>query len=365
MKIKRRGFLRVVYGVTALSLAVAALVPALRGDANAALVTSRSVQISSSKPGDTGVSYLFTFTAPTAAQSMVIDFCGDTPIIGASCDTTTSTSTGLPGFTAAGGTFTNGSGMSGWSLTATQFNLKLNGAATSAGATLSFTIGGITNTTTAKSFYARIYTYANNTYGTYASAASPGNYQDYGGVALSTAAVINVTARVMESLSFCVYNATCGDDPSVTIGHGSPTKVIDASAVDTAAVNFSLSTNAQSGAIVRLKGDTLKSGSNSLLAAGATATTISNGDTVHQFGVRVSTAGSMTAQAPYNGGAGSYGLDTSSGTNITSLYGQPIASIAAPVNASISTLTFAATASNTTAAGIYTAAEQLIATGTF
>jgi len=178
---------------------------------------------------------------------------------------------------------------------------------------------------------------------------------------MSTGKIINITARVMESLSFCVYSSSCGDDPSMTIGHGT-NNILDATAVDTKTANFSISTNAQSGATIRLKGDTLKSGTNSIAAAGASPITIVAGTA--NFGMRISAAGTnTTATSPYNGGSGSqYGFNTA---NTTSTYGDNIATLSGPVNSSASTMTFAATAANTTPAGIYTAAEQLIATGQF
>jgi hypothetical protein len=53
------------------------------------------------------------------------------------------------------------------------------------------------------------------------------------------------------------------------------------------------------------------------------------------------------------------------GTNVTSTYGDQIFSETAAVNNEANRLTFAATAGNTTPAGVYTVGEQLIATGTF
>jgi hypothetical protein len=118
-----------------------------------------------------------------------------------------------------------------------------------------------------------------------------------------------------------------------------------------------------------MKGDTIKSGANTIAAAGTSAITFVAGTA--NFGVRVSTSGTnITATAPYNGGSGTqYGLDVSAtnspNTNVTSTFGGQVATLSGPTTASISTLTFAATAAATTPAGTYTAAEQLIATGTF
>jgi len=164
----------------------------------------------------------------------------------------------------------------------------------------------------------------------------------------------------MESLSFCVYKTTCSDDPSFTIGHGANT-ILDTSLVDTATVNFSISTNAQGTTTIRIKGDTLVSGSNNIDApGGASAVAFSAG--TEKFGLRISTAGSVTPAAPYNGSAGSYGLNT---TNSTSTYGESMGTITGPINNSVTTVTYGATAGATTAAGIYTAAHQYIATASF
>ncbi|HVS58179.1 MAG TPA: hypothetical protein VHD60_00365 [Candidatus Saccharimonadales bacterium] len=376
---------RLIYGAVATALTAAVVVPnLLTSSVYAAQVTSRSIEISSSTAGATGVSYQVGFTPATTAttiQAIIVDFCSNDPIIGDSCTAPTGFSVGTP--TVTGVTVT---GQTGGTWTASSQNtgrtLELaNGSSTGTpSGAVTFTLTTATNPNFATcgtpdthpncSFYGRILTFATTAnattwLGTANGSANTG-FIDYGGVALSTSAVINITAKVMETLSFCVYNATCGDDPSFTIGHavGSAT-VIDSSAVDTSNVKFDIATNAQSGAIIRLKGDTLKSGSNSLLAAGAAAQTIANGDTSHQFGVRVSTAGTnITATSPYN--AAGYAFDTSTGgENVTTTYGDDFAHLSGPTNSSTSTITFAATAANTTPAGTYTGAEQLIATGTF
>lgn len=378
--IRRRG-----YAAIALALTAAIGLPVLTSTAFAASqITSRSIQMSSSLLSNPNTSYNVSFKPATSAsvQAIIVDFCDNDPLVD---DTTCS----LPaGFTiTATPAVNNQSSVAGCNLstftTVGQLNtdrtLELSAAspvALTAGASCGFTITTVTNPSTANhSFYARIYTFDTTTH---ANSYSPGvqtNVIDDGGVALSTSTVINITAKVMETLAFCVYNdmhggvagtGTCGvDDPSITIGHASGSAtIIDSSAIDTALDDFSLSTNAQSGAVVTLKGDTLKSGSNQINPAGAAAVAFVAG--TEDFGVRVSTSGtSITPQAPYNGAAGSYGLDVTSTPNITSTYGQPLANLTAPANNSISKITWAATASNTTKAGTYTAAEQLIATGTF
>ncbi|HPG37709.1 MAG TPA: hypothetical protein PK865_02875, partial [Candidatus Saccharibacteria bacterium] len=61
-----------------------------------------------------------------------------------------------------------------------------------------------------------------------------------------------------------------------------------------------------------------------------------------------------------------YGMDTTtSGANATTTFGSRVVSSTGPTDNVMNTWKFAATASNTTAAGIYTANMAVIATGTF
>ena len=75
----------------------------------------------------------------------------------------------------------------------------------------------------------------------------------------------------------------------------------------------------------------------------------------------------MSATSPYTTSASTYALDVSSAgtSDVTTTYGGQLAALSGPTTASVTTLTFGATASPTTPAGTYTAAEQLIAAGTF
>lgn len=385
MKIKGLRFRRAAYAMAALSLAVAAMAPGFTGHASAGQVTSRSIQMSSSTASATGVTYSVTYTpsGTTSTAGIVVDFCDNTPIIG---DTSCTYPAGFNLTTSPTVTFTSGITTTGWTSTGVQggagagsyqaLKLSNSGSPTVAGTAINFTItnASMSNPSTANhSFYARIITFdttanmANYTISTTTRASSFTGMVDYGGIALSTGTVINITARVMESLSFCVYNATCGDDPSMTIGHGGNT-ILDATTVDTKTAKFSISTNAQTGADIRWKGDTLKSGSNTIPAVNNAGTpgTITAGTA--NFGMAVTGAGtSITAAAAYagNGNSGASGTFNLITANVTGTYGDVVATLSGPVNSSVTTMTFGATASNTTPAGIYTAAEQLIATGKF
>lgn len=338
----------------------------------AAQVTARSIKISSSLADANNVMYGVGFTTATTGNvgGIVIDFCSNTPIVGDSC-------TAPGGFDVNESTLTVNaqSGITGLSVdaatTANKLILARTASSISSGTAVYFDLGNTTNAlhnpTANASFYARIYTYATTAAAQGHNQGTPTGYADYGGIAMSTASIINITARVMEQLTFCVYNTTCGDDPSITIGHAVGTAtVISETAIDVADVNFSISTNANGGASIRMKGDTLKSGSNDINAAGTPAVTFVAG--TEAFGLRIATPGTnITATSPYNGAAGDYGLVVTGGgsNDVTATYGGQIAALSGPVNSSVTTVRFAATASATTAAGTYTAAEQLLAFGTF
>ncbi len=368
---------RTLYAVAAFLLVVTGISSGFIGHASANQVTARSITISNSNGGTNNVAYTLAFTTATTSNvgGIVVDFCSNDPIIGDSC-------TAPAGFDVNKSTTTIGTqvGITGNSIdttnsTANKLILTRTASSISTGTAVSIPLGdgsttGFHNPTAIGSYFARIYTYATTAAAQGHSTNSPSGYVDYGGIALSTAAVINITAKVQETLSFCVYKTACGDDPSFTLGHAVGTAtVIDSTAVDTQPANFSISTNANGGVVVRMKGDTLKSGSNTIAAAGSSAATITAGTAA--FGARVSTSGTnITPTAPYNNGSGTqYGLDITTSntpnTNVTSTYGGQIATLSGPTTASVSTVTFAATASATTPAGTYTAAEQLIATGTF
>lgn len=347
-------------------------------------VSARSIQLSSSAKGATGVSYKVKFTPfTTGTQSIVIDFCGSA-IVGAAC-------TAPSGLNAATIGFTAGTGTTSWALGATAAStIKVTKSGGSALTTSSadFTITGITNPTNAGSFYARLYTYDCTDYGAhvggggcastgtaYSSPTVIGSDIDYGGFAMSATDTVSINATVMETLTFCVNKTapaagcTSLSTPiSVTLGHGSPV-TLDSSQVDTDTIFTQLSTNAVSGASVALKtGNTCSglsrdSGSTCPIPGiGAFATIPA---TTADFGLNVANGtggtGTVTANGNYGTTASNYGM----GSNVTTTFGDPIESSAAACANVNSTLTYAAQAAATTPAGVYSATHTLIATGTF
>lgn len=428
------------FGAVGLSAAilVASLLSAAPGTANAftasgGQVQSRAIYMSTSTPSATAQKYLVSFkpAATTSLKGVIVDFCSTSPIIGDStCTAPTSFTVGTPTVTFAGTATPNDpittTGLPG-SWTASSLNsgrtLKLVDAGAGSGAlststTYSFVITTVTNPSTVGTFYARILTYNSNA-GDIASYA-PGtegttNLVDYGGFALSTTNNINITAKVQETLQFCVVSAdpspgnTCGTGgfvssnlPNLTIGHGSPVATIDNSAVDATTAYMQISTNATNGAQIRMHaGNSCASSSNNAGLSsnggalcsipGMDNTTASAMPTIPNtgqayFGLFVGTGyltsgvaastGTIAADANYHDPAHVneaapdtglyYGMDNTVASGVISNYGDKIADTAgAPCNTVNAHLVFAAVASLTTPAGIYQGSESLIATGTF
>jgi hypothetical protein len=389
--------------VIAAVLLVATALPIFSSDKAAAygLVTSREIKMSSSANGATDTTYDVSFIAATTSNvgGLVIDFCSNTPIIGDSCTAPTGFDTNEAGLALA-----NQSGVTDWVVNAATTTNKVvltrTAASVTASTTVSFDLGaaggsdGITNpTTTNTTFYARILTFSTNAGATGYTSTSPGAEPplvDAGGVALSTAAQIIVTAKVPERLLFCVYTTGSGNDCTTKSGTavslGNTNGVLDPAGpyVDKNA-KFSITTNAVSGAIVRVKGPTLTTGSNTITAIGGTPTTSTLG--TEQFGLCAYTSAgpALTVDTVYDGGSGSecssttqtagtgspggagsaeFAFDTNTTDGTGSTFGDTLATKAVG-SFSTGILVFVGNISDTTEPGIYTSTLTFVATGTY
>ena len=396
MKVRFGRLRQLAYSTIALAIVGAALLPVLSGRAYAStygLVTARSIKMSSSANGATGTSYLVTYTpaSSTLVQAIAVDFCSNDPIIGDSCTAPTSFSVGTPTVTGVsvsgetGGTWTPTSINSGRTL------VLSNGSATGtvSGAT-SFTLTTATNpATTNTTFYARIFTFATTgdetTWASTANGSATATVQDAGGVALSTTAQITVTAKVQETLTFCVYTgANCGaGGAAVALGDTNGVLSTSGPFVDKT-TKYDIATNAggvSPSATVRFKAATLTSGSNTIPTIGSAATTPTSGQS--QFGLcsYVSTGAQLTISSPYAGGTGNcsttsqtagtgstggastaqFAFDT---TNAATTYGETLAtSNAGGTNTGV--VVYLGNVSATQPAGIYTSTFTYIATATY
>jgi hypothetical protein len=404
MKKSIKGMFRYVYACVSLTLiALLALMPVLSQEVGASgsggLLEPRSITMSDSTPGATGVTYQVKFTPvtpETTTGAIIIDFCSDTPIIGATCAYSNATVPVDTSATSSAGTLTT-SGYHGHTMEITGLSWTTS--------PFTITFSNMTNPTqscasTICTFYARILTYpttaAANAYTPAASTGgttTTGSYVDWGGDALSTAQVLSLTATVMESLTFCDSGSTittCGTTtvPSVTLGHGGPPVVLTATAIDGGYVYTQTSTNAGNGVSVALKTTTSTTcgGLSSNLgvacqipsvntgASAPTATALTAGTAA--VGMCVQPGSGVTAAQPYNGTCTSTPTTDQMGFNdstnaswntkdLFSTYGSPIFTSTGALNGINDTLEFAATAATTTPAGIYTANYVLVATGSF
>jgi hypothetical protein len=372
MKIKMPSAHRVKYSFSALLMAAAVVLPSVfPGAANAAMLEERSITMDNASAAAEDVTYKIGFTTSASMQSLVIDFCSDSPIIGNTCTPPTDFDVDTATVAAAGS-------LTGWTIhTDTDANtLRLSGSSQTAGAK-TVDIGNIDNPSTVGTFYARIYTYANNTFGGYTGPATAnlGTTLDEGSVALSTTNQVSVSGTVQETLTFCVASVaiatSCavnapGNLPALELGDGDP-KVLTTTP-STGNLYSELSTNAANGASIRMRTSNTCGG---LMRAGASVCDIAAiGDAVAplsgaSFGLRVTSAGGLDAVAPYNN-ATQYGMDDETALeNVTTAYGDIVAESDDVLDAVDTTYTFAAQAGNTTPAGLYTANLTLIAVGTY
>jgi hypothetical protein len=360
--------------VGVVGLALTGIIPLFSGSASAASytqLTARNIQLSDSSTSGTAVSYNVGFTTSAAytVNTVVIEICNGAtgPFVAAACTTPDATFNWNKA-TATIGTQVGITGMTVDTTDSTANKLVLTRTAGLIGAStaVTFPVNGVTNPSTLGTYYARIYTLNNATGNT------TGVLQDAGGIALSTANVINVTAKVQESLTFCAYttNATCATATGTALSIGDGNGVLSGTTSDyTANSFFNIYSNATTGVDVRLKGNTLTSGANTIAAQGAgTCTADSVVASVEQFGLRVVPGTGATANvAPdaYNCGAGSHDLEIGAVNGTTSTYGSLIASTAGPTAEMQNTVEYNAKAATTTKAGIYTAAMTFIATGKY
>lgn len=413
--------------MTVATLVATGIVPALVfSTANAGLIKSRSITLSTSQGGATDVTYEVAFTTDadttSTIQGIVIDFCDNNPILGDSCTAPTGFDINEAGLAVAdtigGGAFTIDA------LTSTNMLVLTRTDATviNPNSTLSLTLGaggasdGVTNPTAGNhTFYARIFTYADDdddTDGcsnvddnaTCYTSTTPRTFADAGGAALSTANQLLITSKVQERLDFCLYTDGACDagvekdstgaarTNSVILGDENGVLATGGPYVNVQ-THFDISTNASGGAVVVLKGDVLKTGSFDITSTvdsgmGAVAgNAYASAANSEQFGLcafqssatLLPTGTDLTFSAPYNsancstttqtagqvGGPGGEGTATF-GFNRTAATSNGSTVATKPAGApNTAELAFIGNIAPTTEAGIYTTTLTFIATGTY
>lgn len=362
---------------------VMVLSPFMASLVSAGQVTERSIALSSSSAGATGVTYDIGFTAALGAGAFVVEFCSNSPLVTEVC-------TPPAGFTAAGAATTK-PGYTISSPSATKFVVASTIGPADA---VQVDVTGITNPTAAGSLYARIVTYdtAANA-ANYPSTESTDGARDQGSVAIAITNTVGVSGAVLESMLFCVSGATITKDcananatpPTLKLGKQTGSVIaLSPDEVSEGSIYTQISTNAASGAIVSLKSDA--AGCGGLKRAGALATVCDIKPATGASGIAAGQArfGVKTADATDSAGAvvsgvlqpvggslynnNNFALNYVPGdaTGVTSVYGDPFLDTnSQPVNNKNMQLTFGASIANDTPAGNYSANLSLIATGKF
>ena len=374
-----------LFAVAALVLATITpgLVPAF---ASAAQVTERSVELSSFSKEANNVTYEVNFTAAQSAAAFVVEFCSNSPLIGAACTAPAGLDVDTPSTTT--GTWTV------QETTAAPGNALVAVDTIDAAEAVSVQIAGIDNPDDAGTVYARIVTYDTQANAlAYTSEAYETGVRDEGGAAFSITDTVGVSGAVLETLTFCVageiidtgncVGADSLDAPVLELGEGTgDVKALTSTTTSTGNIFAQLSTNAAGGAVVNLKSSA--TGCGGLVRVGPTNCDITPADDGidagdAKFGAQITDAADPTTSAAPSGnlraaGDAPYYSDSifklnyvaGDGSGVTGPYGDPFFdSDDLPVSDKNVQITFGARVTNQTPAGLYAADFSLIATGKF
>ncbi|NND65416.1 MAG: hypothetical protein HKM24_05565, partial [Gammaproteobacteria bacterium] len=314
--------------------------------------------------------YTIQFTAPDPSPgnmtigAVIVEFCDNDPLPNTTC-TFTAVGDDIPQVDSSAGSIATESGTDAfdWSGAATctdpsltapgagdQFlEIPCNTAETfSAATTFSGTVDDIDNPDNStdspanpnNTFYARVYVYDNTTPTTpttgSGNTASSTNLVHTGGIAMSTAEQLTITARVQEILEFCVgTNATAPADCSAMTGNSVDLGVLDFASVNrstqqTVASQGSIMarTNASNGINIDYFAEQAATGTDDLGALRVTGADCSGApNTTDQCINSVGTTQSVITAGTEEFGLCIFGVDTSSST------GSPTANFAGGVDA--------------------------------
>ncbi len=224
--------------------------------ASASLLPNRSVTLSDSVASATATYKLsFDIPAPETLGSIKLLFCANDPLFGDPCPAPA-------GFDISGATLSAQSGELGFSIdgAGTDANTLVltRTAAPAAAGTVSYTVAGVTNPSGQGSFFGRLQTFA--------STDASGAENDHGGIAMNINNAISVTTTVPPYLLFCsgitIGGFDCGQASGNYINFGNLTGGVTASAQS----QLLTATNAGSGYVMQVAGNTMTSGNNIISA---------------------------------------------------------------------------------------------------
>lgn len=292
--------LRISAFATVMALLLLGVGPLVLEKVSAAQIQDRSLRLSNSQPSQSS-QYEISMTLPTAGilGSLKVDFCSNSALLYRPCTAPT-------GFTLAGATITNQSGVSGFSIdpasTANSLILSRPPSAIGAG-TIAVTLTGITNQAAAGSSFARYYTYVANN--------ASGPVTDDGAVAFSLNDSFSVSAEVPPYLTFCVGTRISGNDCTQVEGDFVQLGQFSTTRASSGQLQMALNTNAPDGYTIRVQGQTMTSGNNTIPALVSMAPSAPG---TNQFGINL--------RANTNPASGSNPVGPGTGQPVAA-YGQP------------------------------------------
>lgn len=351
--------------------------------AGAAQVAERSVELSNTSKAAQGVNYRVTFTPVEAAQAFVLEFCENSPVIGVAC-------TAPAGLDASEAVI--GQSTPGFTKVSSTANRIVVSNALAANTQAQVDIQEMVNPDDAGAMYIRIITFDTVVSASDSTFTSHSGKVDEGGAVVAITDTIGVSGTVLESLTFCASQSAIPDDcqtietPTLRLGEPTgDTVALQPGVLSEGSIFVQLSTNATSGAVVRLKSTATDCGG--LLRAGETDACyigpaldddilVANDDA--KFGVKTAdatdTVGALSATGVLKPATGSfYNNDTfalnfieNNVTGVTSTFGDPfIDTDGKPATHKNMKLTFGASVNNDTPAGVYSTDISMIAVGTF
>jgi hypothetical protein len=333
-------------GWTAVALAIGLLVVPL--EVQAAGLSPRSVQVGSSGQS-VSTSYAVSATTATTASIGSVGFLICTTATGA-CVTpagVVTTSSSLSASNQAGFSIVNATNGAPY--------ITRTAASINSGVNMQFTLGTVTNPSTANlSYFLRITTYTGNDGATGAV--------DTGTVALSTAQPVQLTGVTPEILVFCVGTSIAGNcgtvsGSSIDFGDFSPVATRSGTSV------MQAQTNAGNGYSITVNGTTLSSGVNTIPGlASQTASVVGNS----QFGLNLRANSTPSVGAdPSGAGSGTFSGNYGTADQYRFSTGDVVASAVLPTNVNTFTSSYIVNIGGSQAAGVYTATMTYICTASF
>ncbi len=320
---------------------------------SAAYLGARSLELSDSKAGASGVTYNVKFATSTAGSigSVQIEFCSNSTFITDSC-------TAPVGLDASAATIASQSGLTGFTISnaSTANNLILTRTAAVAGlVTANFTLKNITNPSSNGSYYGRFVTYQ--------TVDASGPPTDHGGVAFAINPAVSVNLTVPPYLLFCVGVAITGTDCSTASGDFIDMGDFSTSATSSGQSQMVVATNGKSGYGITVSGTTMLSGTNSIPAMQVSAPSTVG---VSQFGInlRANTKPAVGSN-PSGPGQGSPEFNYNQPNQYHYNDGDVIAAATSPEDLRKYTVSYIVNVGSTQPVGIYSSTYTYIALANF